>query len=38
MYKSQRFDLIVILMMELLRNNVYKPYLDRLTNLIPLFC
>ena len=27
MYKIQRFDLIMILMMEILHNNVYKPYL-----------
>ena len=38
MYKSQRYDLIMILIMEILLHNVYKPHLDRLTNLIPLFC
>ena len=35
MYKSQRFDLIMILIMEILLHNVYKPYLNRLPNLIP---
>ena len=31
MYKSQKFDLIVILIMEILLHNVYKPYFNPLT-------
>ena len=38
MYKNQKFYLIVILMMEILLHNVYKPYFNRLPNLIPLLC
>ena len=37
MYKSQRFYLIMILIMETLLHNVYKPYL-RLPNLTCFFC